>query len=218
MTLYARSDLASISIPATSGGCNSTHSRPVVKGAPAKVWKLECAPCESVLRGDAKPKKLVYETDKRTGQTIRQARVPDASDQWSSTPDTVPLTPDEERTNAVRQERGSQQIQLLQALAALRATGIDVPDDAMWLMERELPAEILKGTMVCANGHDNPSGLKFCGECGMSMAARGAIGGSGEEPAVDLSRLHPQTLRKMCRDRQLPDKGRKDELISRLAA
>src|SRR6185437_16681414 len=85
MTLYARSDLASISIPATSGGCNSTHSRPVVKGAPAKVWKLECPPCESVLRGDAKPKKLVYETDKRTGQTIRQARVPDASDQWSST-------------------------------------------------------------------------------------------------------------------------------------
>ena len=131
----------------------------------------------------------------------------------------MPPTPDEERVNAVRSERGKMQIEMLQALAALRSTGIDVPAEAMWLLEKELPPGVLKGTVVCAEGHDVPAGLKFCGECGVSMAARAAIGASEpEEPAVDLSRLHPQTLRKMCRDRDLPDKGSKTQLISRLAA
>ena len=69
---------------------------------------------------------------------------------WSSTPDTVPLTPDEERTNAVRSERGRMQIEMLQALAALRSTGVEVPPEAMWLLERELPSGVLRGTVVCA--------------------------------------------------------------------
>ena len=219
MTLYARSDLACISIPATSGGCGETHSRPVIKGAPAKVWALDCPPCESVLRGDGRQKKLVYQTDPKTGQVVRQERVPDASPMWSATPDTVPLTPDEERTNAVRSERGRMQIEMLQALAALRSTGIDVPPEAMWLLERELPSGVLKGTVVCASGHDVPAGLKFCGECGISMATRAAVEApEPEEAAVDLARLHPQTLKKLCRQRHLPDTGTKDELISRLAA
>ena len=52
------------------------------------------------------------------------------------------------------------------------------------------------------------------------MAARGAIAPpepSGE-PEMDLGRLHPQTLRKMCRERDLPDRGSKDVLIGRLQA
>jgi hypothetical protein len=143
---------------------------------------------------------------------------------WSSTPDTVPLTPDEERTNAVRSERGRMQIEMLQALAALRSTGVEVPPEAMWLLERELPAGVLRGTVVCADGHDVPAGNKFCPECGISMAARGALtpgsdnGDEPSEPAVDLARLHPQTLKKLCRERALPDTGSKDELIARLAA
>jgi hypothetical protein len=197
-------------------GCGASHSREVTRGVAAREFRLDCPPCEAHLRGDRKPKKLVYETDKRTGQTIRQARVADSDPMWSSTPD-VPQTPDEERINAVRQERGSQQIQMIQALAALRATGIQVPDEAMWLLERELPSGVLKGTMLCASGHDNPAGVKFCGECGMSMAARGAIA-SSDEPVVDLSRLHVATLRKRCRDAGLPDKGSKDALIGRLEA
>ena len=35
---------------------------------------------------------------------------------------------------------------------------------------------------------------------------------------MDLERLHPQTLQKMCRERELPDKGSKDDLIGRLQA
>ena len=220
MSLYARSDVASITVPVASGGCGRSHSRPVINGAPAKIFKLDCPDhCEPYLRGDRRQKKLVYQIDKNTGQAVRQERVADADPMFSSTPDTTPLTPDEERTNTTRQERGRMQIEMIQALAAMRATGIQVPPEAMWLLEREIPEGVLRGTVLCANQHDNPAGLKFCGECGISMAARGAIAPPEDEPAaVDLGRLHPQTLRKMCRDAKLPDRGSKDDLIGRLQA
>ena len=220
MSLYARSDVASITVPVASGGCGHSHSRPVINGAPAKIFKLDCPDhCEPYLRGDRRQKKLVYQIDSKTGQTVRQERVADADPMFSSTPDTTPLTPDEERTNTTRQERGRMQIEMIQALAAMRATGIQVPPEAMWLLEREIPEGVLRGTVLCANQHDNPAGLKFCGECGVSMAARGAIAPPEDEPAaVDLGRLHPQTLRKMCRDAKLPDRGSKDQLIGRLQA
>ena len=189
-------------------------------GAPSKVFQLDCPPCEAYLRGDRKPKVLKYATDKKTGQVTRQERVADADPMWSSTPDSVPLTPDETRTNEVRSERGRMQIEMLQALAALRSTGVEVPPEAMWLLERELPAGVLKGTVVCASGHDNQAGVKFCAECGASMAARGVLpaGDDPGEPEVDLARLHPQTLKKLCRKAGLPDDGSKDDLIGRLQA
>ena len=179
MTLYARSDVCSIAIPVSSGGCGAQHTRKVTRGVPDKMFSIDCPPCEAHLRGDRKPKILTYQTDPKTGQVARQERIADADPMWSSTPDTVPLTPDEERTNAVRSERGRMQIEMLQALAALRSTGVEVPPEAMWLLERELPSGVLRGTVVCANGHDVPAGNKFCPECGISMAARGAIGTSG---------------------------------------
>jgi len=221
VTLYARSDVASITVPVASGGCGHSHSRPVINGAPAKIFKLDCPDhCEPYLRGERKQKILRYQIDKTTGQAVRQERVADADPMWSSTPDTIPLTPDEERTNAVRTERGRMQIEMLQALAAIRSTGINVPAEALYLLERELPAGVLNGTVLCANGHDNAAGLKFCGECGVSMAARSAIAPpEPDEPApVDLGRLHVQSLRKMARDRGLPDRGSKDDLIGRLQA
>ena len=218
MPLYARSDVCAISLPLPNG-CGATHTRPVTRGVPAKIFKLECPKCESVLRGDGKQKILRYHIDPKTGQTVRQERVADSDPMWSSTPDTIPLTPDEDRTNTTRQERGRMQIEMIQALAAMRATGIQVPPEAMWLLEREIPENVLRGTVLCANQHDNPAGLKFCGECGVSMAARAAIEPAADEPAVvDLGRLHVQTLRKMCRDAGLPDKGSKDVLAGRLQA
>jgi hypothetical protein len=89
----------------------------------------------------------------------------------------------------------------------------------MWLLEREIPEGVLRGTVLCAEGHDNAAGVKFCGECGMSMSAKAAIAPPDNEPAVvDLDRIHPQTLKKMCRAKGLPDKGSKDDLIGRLQA
>ncbi len=219
--LYARSDVASVTVPVQSGGCGATHTRAVTRGAPAKVFAIDCPDhCEPYLRGDRRQKKLVYQIDKATGQTVRQERVADADPMFSSTPDTTPLTPDEERTNTTRTERGRMQIEMLQALAAIRSTGINVPAEALYLLERELPEGVLRGTVVCANGHDAAAGSKHCPECGVSMAARGAIAPPEppDEPEIDLERLHPQTLRKMCRERELPDKGSKDVLIGRLQA
>jgi hypothetical protein len=201
----------------------------VIKGAPAKIFKLDCPPCEAFLKGDRKQKILKYHIDAKTGQSVRQERIADADPMWSSTPDTIPLTPDEDRTNTTRQERGRMQIEMIQALAAMRSTGIQVPPEAMWLLEREIPEGVLKGTVVCANGHDNPAGAKFCMECRVSMATRGAIASfnvhedgqismPAEQPEIDLGRLHPQTLRKMCREQKLPDKGSKEQLVGRLQA
>jgi hypothetical protein len=53
------------------------------------------------------------------------------------------------------------------------------------------------------------------------MNVKAAIGPAGDEDepvVVDLTLLHPQTLRKMCRERDLPDKGSKDVLVGRLEA
>lgn len=222
MTAYARRDVTHTARP---GGCGQSHSRPVVNGAPVKIWGLDCPPCEADIFGDHKPRILVHITDKKTGAVLRQERVSDQDPLWSRTADTIPLSPDEERTHAFRLERGEQQLRALESVAALDGRGIsfrDRPDVLFYLREQELPEDIIQGVVVCANGHGNAAGLKFCGECGTSMAARAAISGGEDDapadPAVDLARLHPQTLAKMCRAAGKPDKGSKDELIARLAA
>jgi hypothetical protein len=225
MTLYARSDVCSIAIPVSSGGCGAQHTRKVTRGVPDKVWALNCPPCESYLRGDRKAKILRYQTDKKTGQVIRQERVADADPMWSSTPDTIPLSPDQEATHHLRVERGEQQLRALESIATLVKAGIDFrnrPDVLFFLRENQLPEDILQGSVLCADDHPNPAGVRFCNECGISMAAKGAISPGGDDGneggSVDLSRLHVQSLRKMARDRGLPDKGSKDDLIQRLAA
>lgn len=210
--IYARSDLqAEGPVP----GCDQTHQRPTDPrtGKPAALWELDCPAHEAKLRGSRRG--IVKSPISKSSPGPLTYGIIDASPNWSSTPD-VPLTPDEERTDATRRERGKAQIEMLQALAATKGAGFDVPADAMWLLEKELPAGVLRGTIVCAAGHDSPAGTKFCGECGVSMAARGAISPAAAKP--DLSGLYPQTLRKMCRERGLPDKGGKADLIARLAA
>ena len=225
MVLYARSDVMSVSVPVESGGCGRPggHSRPVINGAPAKTFKLDCPDhCEPYLRGDRKQKKLVYQIDAKTGQTVRQERVADADPMWSSTRTTVPQTPDEEKTYHLQIERGEQQLRALESIATLSKAGVDFrsrPDVLFYLREQELPENLLQGMKVCVNGHDVPSGDAFCGQCGSSMNAKAAIAPPEDEPvAVDLGRLHPQTLKKMCREAGLPSSGSKHDLIGRLQA
>lgn len=52
MTIYARSDLCYVTVSPDHGGCGVGHSRPVVAGAPAKIWALDCHACEDFLRSD----------------------------------------------------------------------------------------------------------------------------------------------------------------------
>ena len=223
--MYGASDISSITIPAPDG-CGAQHTKEVTRGVPAKHIRIDCEPCEAYLSGARKSKILRYQIDPKTGQTLRQERVADADPQWSSTIDTVPLTPDEIRTHGLKLEKGENQLRALESLLALKAGGVDLtsrPEVLFYLQESGLPSEtlkMLKGTKVCPNGHDAEGGVKFCPECGVSMTAQAAIAPPAEdEPAaVDLDRLHVQTLRKMCRDAGLPDKGSKDVLAGRLQA
>lgn len=212
MSLYARSDLMSVSVPASSGGCGATHTRPVTRGAIARTWKLDCPACEAYLRGDDKPKVIkVTPADKDKGIPSRMKHVADADPHWSTSPESVPKTPDEETVHAVRTELGSQQLKMLEAFAAAKEAGIDIPADAMWVLEQNFDPRILQGKLMCINGHENAAGTKFCGECGTAMTVKGAV------ENAPLDKLHIATLKKMCREQGLPDKGTKAELIERLS-
>lgn len=213
--LYARSDVMHISI---GGGCGTSHSRPVLNGAPAKEWGLDCPDCEAYLKGSRKPKILkTTPGDPKNNIPSKQERVADCDPHWSSTPESVPLTPDEHRTNATRTQRGSQQIQMIQALAALKTSGVEVPQEAMWLLERELPAGVMKGAAECPEGHENTADAKFCAECGTSMKPQPEKE-QEPQPEIDLYKLGIAALRKMCKERRISDTGGKNELIERLSA
>lgn len=229
ISLYARSDLMSVSIPSTSGGCGNTHARPVTRGVTAKVWKLDCPKCESYLRGDGKPKVIkVIPGDKENNIPSRMEHVIDAHPQWSNTPEGIPPTPDEQHVNKIRTERGSHQLQQLQALAALQAAGLSIPDEAMWLLEQNFDKRIIRGRLICANGHETVAGAKHCMECGVAMATRGAIEAAENEeeeefpedgePFIDIYKLDFRALQKMCKERGINAKGTTDELRQRLSA
>lgn len=183
MTVYARSDVAAVNISANHGGCGETHSRPVVGGAPARLWALECSGgCEDVLRSDS---------------------------HWAGTPHTVPETPDEVaiRLDVEKKNQIELQVGNAHALAELAKLG-ELPT----AMAQALAAAFgpLLGTAtaqpaiahLCRNGHSNVADAKFCGECGANMLDAvnkqpvAALSGSEEpapaEPGVTVTADEPQ--------------------------
>ncbi|HEV2353149.1 MAG TPA: SAP domain-containing protein [Puia sp.] len=183
-------------------------------GAPAKIWKLDCKPCESFLSGERKAKIIkVIPGDKESGVPSRMEHVADIDPLWASTSEGIPPTPDEQHITKIRVENAQQRLQELQAVATIRAAGLSLPDDVTWLLEKNHDPRIIKGETVCANHHPNVAGSKFCSVCGISMSASSA---EVFIPQIPVEKLHVNTLRKMCRDRGLPDKGTKVELVKRL--
>lgn len=224
MSLYARSDLMAVSIPREQGGCGATHARPVTRGVPAMKWELNCPACESHLRGDGKPQILhTVPGDKDAGIPPSQQRVPDGHPHWSSTWETVPQTPDETRTERARVEQGERQLRAIESLVNLKSAGIDLTgrtEIIHYLRRSGLPEDALtsSGIVLCAAGHDNIPGVKFCGECGMSMNVRAQVEEekTPEPVAVNYGVLHVASLKKICRERGVDDKGTKEQLIGRL--
>ncbi len=223
MTFYPARDWITIS---AMDGCAEGHSRPrdPRTGQHAHPWAVTCDAHEALYKGAGRAKVLMYVKDKKTGAILRQDRVPDVHPGVGFTPGIIPLTRDEEETQALRLEQGENQLRALESIATLTKAGIDFrsrPDVLLYLRENNLPEDVLQGSVLCLNDHPNPAGGKFCNECGVPMAARGAIGGE-ETPvssvAAELAALHPQKLKKLCRERGLPDAGSKNELIARLAA
>lgn len=150
MTVYARSDVSAVTISKDHGGCGQIHSRPVVEGAPAKLWALTChAGCENFLRSDAL---------------------------WASTPQTIPETPDEtaHRLDVERRGQVEHQTSMAQALNDLAKLG-DLPGVLAQLLGNATQggkAEAItvdQELQLCRNGHPNNSTTKFCGECGANM-------------------------------------------------
>ncbi len=123
--------------------------------------------------------------------------------------------------NKIRKEKGTEELNLLQAYIAARSAGIQVPESAMWLLNQTFDPRVIKGTVLCTDGHENTAGAKFCAVCGMKMNGHKEIVPSVEEelhsaPEIPLATLHVATLKKMARERGLPDKGKKEDLITRL--
>lgn len=150
MTIYARSDLCYVGISRDHGGCGEGHGRPVVNGAPAKIWALTCHNgCEDFLRSDPL---------------------------WAITPLGIPETPDEATTREDVEKRGMvEQAQstasALEQLAKLGALP-EVMGQFMQYMMDQKPAlaPSVEEIRLCKNGHRNQQVSSFCAECGTSLS------------------------------------------------
>jgi hypothetical protein len=207
MTVYAQNDICAKVIPASFGGCNQLHRRPVVNGAPAKLWALDCPQCEDHLRSDP---------------------------QWSTTLSELPETYDEKLRREDFEKRGALDERKLMAMALAKLTGIDIPETIAGAISGIAPH--IAGLMECAScGNGQPAGAKFCNECGQPMsqpvskAAISAPERHAEPPAAAPSQhqgpkparlrdANRQTLAALARASGLDDSGKRADLIGRLAA
>jgi hypothetical protein len=115
MTLYARSDVVSVTVPASNGGCGETHIRPVSAGVASKSFVLDCIPCETYLKQDI------------IANGYRKTRIGNGSKEdlkerwpglWGHTNTAIPETPGEEESREFGEAeaaRNATRVQLEQA-------------------------------------------------------------------------------------------------------
>lgn len=222
MSLWARSDLASVTVSAAHGGCNSVHVRPAPGGNPDPVWKLDCPQCEEFLRTDPL---------------------------WTSTLSELPETYDEVKSREDFERRGALDRDQVMALAMAKLAGVELPDTMRRPISGLAPhvPAIGGAKMVCDAGHDNEPGMKFCGECGIPLRtsakrtcpdghevpaklrfcgecgqpAEGAPPAAAAPAAVKKTRLKDKRLvelQQIARDKGLDDSGTRIQVIERLQA
>ncbi len=217
MSIYAASSIAYVAVGSAHGGCNSSHSRPVAQGAPVKVWKLDCPPCEDFLRSDP---------------------------HWSPSISKIPETFDEKNDREDFAERGQLDERRLMAMALAKLTGISLPETLTGmapggLLQGELEcaeghpcragtkfcpecgspvrSDASARTALCPEGHVNEAGSKFCGECGLAVGAP-AIAAAQPEAPGDLAGLPANQLRALAKQRGVDATGTKADLLVRLQA
>ena len=186
MTIYGQNNLASVIVPAEGfGGCNTQHSRPVVDGAPVKVWELSCEACENFLRH---------------------------SDQWSVTLTELPETYDDRLARERSEKAGKMDRERQLAVALEQLAPLGQLPEALTKFFGQLsgnPAPVpLAGQMECPSGHPNQPGHKFCSQCGQAMSkpSPAAAISAPQEPAAP-----PADPPAPARPRRLRD-ARLDEL------
>jgi len=177
MTIYAASDVVYVGISRDHGGCGDSHSRPVVKGAPAKLWALTCHNgCEDFLRHDAL---------------------------WSSTISEIPETHDEKIQREDQEKRGQREQGDATALALSELAKLGNLPEAISQLAKIMAGQLTAAPadtmdLLCGNGHRNAATGAFCGTCGTSLAkgvpsSRGpaltapAVGHEDPNPFKELS-------------------------------
>jgi hypothetical protein len=226
---FARSDVMGVNIAAENGGCGRPggHSRPVINGAPVKLWRLDCGPCSDYLKNDPL---------------------------WSLTEADLPETPDEVKGREDFAKRGATDRDNVLAIAMAKLAGVELPQTIRQAISGASPEihATLSGTMVCENGHDAEPGAAFCDECGAEMrppATNACPQGHQNRPAAKfcatcrvslqvaapaiepppaprparkaparkpLRDMRAEDLRQIARDRGLSDAGSRLDLIERI--
>lgn len=207
MTVYARSDVSCVALSKAHGGCGEVHSRPVVEGAPVKLWSLTCHSCEDHLRADPL---------------------------WSSTISEIPETYDEKSKREDEERRGQREQADATAHALERLAHLgDLPTvlgKMVELMTGQTPVAAIQAenaiAHLCRNGHANRADSKFCGECGANMTdaanvqPKAAIEGTPEvtkdDPAYEDMTV--AELRDVAKTLDVKSTGTKAELLDRLTA
>lgn len=178
MTVHSRSDVVAVTISPDHGGCGQVHSRPVDKGAPAKLWSLTCPLCEDVLRKDSN---------------------------WSGTISGIPETPDEKAYREDQELKGKidQQNQTAEALSKLSSLG-DLPSaiaNLASMFAGEGRREALKACPACEKV--SAATAKFCGHCGASMNTAVSPQQDSFSAVPDLEFLTEEQLRELAKERGL---------------
>ena len=204
MTLYCRSDISAVSVsPDGHGGCGNTHSRPAPGGRPEAVWALTCdGGCEDHLRHDP---------------------------HWAVTLAKLPETFDEEAARKDFEQRGALDERKLMAMALAKLTGLEIPDTIAHAITGRAPH--IPGQMVCPQGHGNPPGNAFCGDCGAAMHGTPALAAlpavqKAAEPPKPAPGQKPRRLRDarldelqaLARGAGVDPEGTRADLIARLSA
>ena len=140
---FARSDVMGVNIGVESGGCGTQggHSRPVINGAPVRLWKLDCGPCSTALKDDPL---------------------------WSTTEADIPETPDETKGREDFAKRGATDRDNVLAVALAKLAGVELPQTIRQAIHGASPEihATIAGKLICAEGHDAEPGSRFCQECG----------------------------------------------------
>ena len=132
-----------VNIGVESGGCGTQggHSRPVINGAPVRLWKLDCGPCSTALKDDPL---------------------------WSTTEADIPETPDETKGREDFAKRGATDRDNVLAVALAKLAGVELPQTIRQAIHGASPDihATIAGKLICAEGHDAEPGSRFCQECG----------------------------------------------------
>jgi hypothetical protein len=149
---------------------------------------LDCPGCENFLKGGGRKVLHVTQGSKELGIPTHQEWVADCDPQWSATPESIPDTPDERTYVAKRDKMGHEELEMINALAAAKQAGINIPENAMDLLQRRLP-----------------TALNIAGQAQVTV------------PEYGLDDLSINKLKAMCKEQGLPTSGTRAQLIDRLS-